>query len=96
LIVRQQKKFLQAIGLATKAHQVVYGQRLLEMIQSQKIFLVILTAQMGVSQKKKVVNKANYYKIEVIDSEISKYELNQILKTPNNISASGISDKNLA
>jgi len=96
LVVKQQKKFFQAIGLARKAHQVVYGQRLLEMIQSQKVFVVILTVEMGVSQRKKVINKANYYKIEVIDSEISKHELNQILKTPNNISAIGISDQNLA
>lgn len=96
MALTREEKILQAIGLATKAHAVVAGQRLLEWMATKKVFLVVLTKEMGLTQKKKVVNKANYYKIEVMDELVEKNALNKILGQHSNVAAIGISDLNLA
>ncbi|ATG97456.1 L7Ae/L30e/S12e/Gadd45 family ribosomal protein [Mesoplasma lactucae] len=92
------EKLLNAIGLAIRANQVVYGQRLLEKITKDQVYVVIIADDMGTTQKKKLLNKASFYKIEVLDELISKPELNKLLNKDKEfeISAIGITDKNLA
>lgn len=46
-----------------KSGNVSYGETLIEEIRKNKVYIVIISSDMGETSKKKIVDKCTYYKI---------------------------------
>ncbi|ATZ17974.1 L7Ae/L30e/S12e/Gadd45 family ribosomal protein [Mesoplasma melaleucae] len=87
-------KLLNAIGLAYNSAKLIKGKKLLESIKKNKVKYVILTTNMGASQKKKFSDKCKFYNIEFIDDVLSFEELSQACGSTT-IVAIGVNDINI-
>ncbi|AEM68842.1 L7Ae/L30e/S12e/Gadd45 family ribosomal protein [Mycoplasma putrefaciens] len=68
-------KLLSAIGMAYASNNVVSGNKLLEQIKENKVSFVVISSNMGASQKKKIIDKCNSKKVEYISDVITKEQL---------------------
>ncbi|MBY7704616.1 ribosomal L7Ae/L30e/S12e/Gadd45 family protein [Vibrio harveyi] len=73
----QKNKLLNAIGMAYSSRNLTTGSKLLDQIKENKIELVIISSNMGLSQKKKFIDKCNSRNIEYISDLITKEELSK-------------------
>ncbi len=87
-------KILKTLGLAKVSGNLVYGQKLMENIVKQKVFLVILGFDTAFNNLKKIRNKCHYYNIELIE-KFSKKEISKAIGKQNT-AVIGIIDKNLS
>ncbi|AKU79568.1 L7Ae/L30e/S12e/Gadd45 family ribosomal protein [Spiroplasma turonicum] len=86
-------KLLNALGLVSAANKLIYGIKLFEKIKENKISLVIIASDIGISQHKKIKNKCNFYNVPYYDNLINGIELSKSIgKT--NIKIIGIQDQN--
>ncbi len=87
-------KILSTLGLCKASGNLVYGEKLINSISSKKAHLVLLAKDTAVNNKKKITDKTNFYKIELI----TIFDKEQISKAigSRNVVAVGILDKNLA
>lgn len=53
----------QVLGLAYKAHKLVSGPEVLDVIRSKKAYLVIVASDASANTKKKIINKAEHYQV---------------------------------
>lgn len=75
--------------LAWKAGKVVLGDRLIPAIQTQSVYVVIVSSACGENRKKKLRNKCEYYQIPLW--EIDALEFNQI--STRSVNSFGIIDQ---
>ena len=62
-------KILSLLGLALKAKKIIIGEEfVIKSIQNKQAKLVILATDSGKNTNKKILNKASFYNIEVIQS----------------------------
>ncbi|PPE05086.1 50S ribosomal protein L7ae [Entomoplasma ellychniae] len=86
-------KLLNAIGMCYAANKIIKGEQLLDAIKKNKVKLVILSSNMGSSQKKKFIDKCTFYNIEYYTNLITVEEM--ITSFANkNVVALGVNDPN--
>ena len=51
------------LGLMQRSGNISYGETLIEEIRKNKVFVVIISDDIGETSKKKIVDKCTYYKI---------------------------------
>jgi ribosomal protein L7Ae-like RNA K-turn-binding protein len=90
------QKMFNALGMVVKSHQYLYGQRMLENLSRGQVYLIVLTTDLGVSVKEKILNKAKFYHVKVIEDVLSMEQLTKLLHHETPIAAIGITDRNLA
>lgn len=88
-----EQKFLNVLGLISKARKFVYGEKLSDKIKANKVFLVIISTDMSENQMKKLKNKCINSKIEVLVDYINSEQLSKAIGKEN-IKAIGITDIN--
>ncbi len=86
-------KLISNLHMCIKARKIVSGESLLFQIKNQKVFLVLLAKDMGLTSKKKIMDKCQTYQIPFY-SPFHRQQLEEIFKKQ--IVAVGINDKNLA
>lgn len=80
------------IGLAYRARKVTVGTEItLTKLRNGQVFLMILATDASDLTKKKVRDKGNFYKIEIIES-LSSLEISQAIGK-NDIKVIGITDR---
>lgn len=82
------------ITFANLSKNIVFGDSMLPLLARGKIHLIVLANDIGLSQRKRFLDKANFYKIPCVFYE-NKEHLGNILRK-GSVSALGIEDKNLA
>ncbi|ATZ17193.1 50S ribosomal protein L7ae [Williamsoniiplasma luminosum] len=87
-------KLINNLGLARRSGKIIFGFRLLEAIKNNQVNLVIIATDMGESQKKKYLDKSNFYNIETWVDVVSIQELSQATGMKK-VVAIGIKDKNM-
>ncbi|ATZ21514.1 L7Ae/L30e/S12e/Gadd45 family ribosomal protein [Mesoplasma tabanidae] len=87
-------KLLNAIGLAYNSAKLIKGEKLLDSIKRNKVKFVILSTDMGTSQKKKFSDKCKFYNIEFIDDVLTVDEISQACGSTT-IVAIGVNDINI-
>ncbi|PPE05498.1 L7Ae/L30e/S12e/Gadd45 family ribosomal protein [Williamsoniiplasma lucivorax] len=88
------KKLINGLGLARRSGKIVFGFRLIEAIKNNQVNLVIIATDMGETQKKKFIDKSNFYNIEQWTDMMSIEELSQATGLKK-VVAIGIKDKNI-
>ncbi|AXK51264.1 L7Ae/L30e/S12e/Gadd45 family ribosomal protein [Spiroplasma alleghenense] len=89
------KKLLQTLGMLQSSRGLTSGSMLFEGIKTNKIKLVIISSDMGESQKKKITDKCIFYKIEYYSDLISSEELSKSIGREN-VKAVGVKNFNNA
>jgi len=89
------QKTLNALGMVVKSHQYLYGQRMLENLGRGQVYLIVLTTNLGASVKEKILKKAKFYNVKVIENVLSMEDLTKLLHHETPIAAIGITDRNL-
>ena len=51
------------LGLMQRSGNISYGETLIEEIRKNKVFVVVISNDIGETSKKKIVDKCTYYKI---------------------------------
>lgn len=75
-------KILSNIGLCNRAGGIISGEEIVcEYMASGKVFLIFLANDASDNAKKKIINKANYYNVEVVESYSSTMLSHAIGKT---------------
>lgn len=60
---------LKTLGICARAKKLIYGEELvLESVRNGKCFLIFLASDTGAVAFKNVHDKANFYKVDVIDT----------------------------
>lgn len=72
------RKITGFLGLIARSGNIIYGEQLLKSILKQKVSLVILSKDVGVSVAKKITDKCKTYQIEYIQI-LTKEELSQAI-----------------
>ena len=86
-------KILNNIGLCMRARGLVTGEEIVcEEMRKGHVYLVFLANDAGQNTKKAIINKANFYNVEIID-KYSSYELSQAIGK-NNRMVIGVTNKN--
>lgn len=86
---------LQTLGLCARAKKLVYGEELvLESVRNGKCFLIFIASDSGAVAFKNVHDKANFYKVDVIDT-FNTSELNMALGQENR-KVIGVKDEGFA
>lgn len=88
------KKIDSYITFSYLSKKIAFGDSMLSRFASGRIHLVILANDIGLSQRKRFLDKTKYYNVPVIFYENKEYLANVLKK--GSISALGIEDKNLA
>lgn len=84
--------YINTIRICIKARKYSFGETMLYDIKSHKVKLVVIANDIGESSKKKIIDKCNYYKVKYLIL-FDKEKMNSFFNK--NISAFGITDKNL-
>jgi len=90
------QKIIGALGLVARSKKYLYGQRLLEKLNQEKVYLIITCLDTGLAVKKKVNDKAKTYHVKVVNDLLTVSELTKILNHQTPISVIGLTDANLA
>lgn len=85
--------YFNTIQLSIRANKFAYGDRLLEDIRHQSVYIVLIAQDSGEASKKKIIDKCKFYQIPYFVI-FNKAELFQLFKK--DLSSFGITDKNLA
>ena len=85
--------YLNTIRIINKANKYTFGDGLIDKIRSGRVYLVVISHDMGESSKKKVKDKCNSYNVKYIEL-LDKIALNSLFNK--SISCFGITDENLA
>lgn len=88
------EKLLNALGLASSGKKMFYGEKLLDLIKQNKVRFVIISTDMGESQKKKFLNKCNFYNVPYNNEIIDSTQLCKAMGL-NNVKAVGFNDDNI-
>ncbi len=94
----QKKSFLSMLGIAKKAGKLVISTPMVceAMGKKKKPYLVIVSSDASESTKKKLITKADYYKVKVIVSTATKEELSHSVGKESIIATVAVTDENLA
>ena len=84
---------LNTIQIIKKANKYTFGDGLIAKIRQGKIYLVVISKDMGLTNKKKVQDKCQTYDVKYIEM-LDKVTLNSLFNKA--ISCFGITDENLA
>ncbi|AHI53976.1 putative 50S ribosomal protein L7Ae [Spiroplasma sabaudiense Ar-1343] len=84
-------KLLQTLGLVQASRSLISGNTLFELVKAGKIKLVLISSDMGESQKKKLTDKCNFYKVNVYHDLMTSQELSHAIGK-DNVKAIGIKD----
>ena len=88
------KQCLSALGLAQKAGKIVYGEKVLEMVRANQVYLVLVANDASANTKKKLLDKTKFYNVkcfEVVDSQTLSKAVGKIARM-----YLGITDANFA
>ncbi|WP_338971267.1 L7Ae/L30e/S12e/Gadd45 family ribosomal protein [Spiroplasma endosymbiont of Panorpa germanica] len=83
------KQLLQTLGMLQASRSLTSGTMLFDAIKTSKIKLVIISSDMGLSQKKKITDKCAFYKIDYYKDLITSSELSKAIGR-DNVRAVGI------
>lgn len=86
-------RYLNTIQLCIRANKFAYGDRLLEQIRRQKVYLVLIAIDSGEASRKKIMDKCVFYHVPHC-LVLQKQDLISLFKK--DIAAFGITDKHLA
>lgn len=88
------KKIDSYLVFASLSKSIIYGEALIKKLPNKKIHLIILANDIGTAQKKKFLDKAEYYNVPLLFYK-TKDEI-ALLLNKGIVSAFGITDKKLA
>jgi len=83
---------LSLLGMAARARKIITGEELVvKGIQSQKVFLVIMTTDAATNTRKKIIDKCTFYEVPYIE----KFDRNELGHAIGKISrvVVGVTDK---
>ena len=87
-------KICTLLQFAYKAKKLSFGESVILSMLSKKVTVMVLASDVSDSQKKKYLDKANYYGVKVI-TFLTKEELGMLFNK-NEVACVGVSDKNMA
>lgn len=83
---------LSAIGLATKANKLVFGEKVLASIRNKQAQLVIISPDASANTRKRLIDKCKYYQVAYYE-KLSMEDIQQATGKINRLYFS-VSDKN--
>lgn len=89
-----QNNWLSMLSLAKKANKVAIGPKVIELIRSNKAYLVIIASDASNNTKKKLKDKCTYYNVDWVEN-IDSLTLSNAIGSVNKAYLA-ITDKNMA
>lgn len=86
--------WLSMLSLAKKANKVAIGPKVIDLVRTNKVYLVIIASDASDNTKKKLNDKCKFYNVDCIES-VDSITLSNAIGNINKVYL-GITDKNMA
>lgn len=92
-MLSNKERFMNGLGMCRRAGKVVYGDKLLALIQSKEVYLVIITEDASKRTQKQLYDKAKHANVKIVDG-LTSSELSYAMGMTHCVAA-GITDAQL-